>query len=46
MNFITGSELGAISYDNSKIISLSKNQKIISEMIIAADGKNSAVRKI
>ncbi len=46
VNFITGSELDTIFYNNSNIISLSGNQKIISEMIIAADGKNSAVRKI
>ena len=46
VNFITGSNLNSISYSNSKIISFSSNKKIKSKLIIAADGKNSTVRKI
>jgi 2-octaprenyl-6-methoxyphenol hydroxylase len=46
VNFITGSNLNSISYSNSKIISFSNNTKINSKLIIAADGKNSTVRKI
>ena len=44
--FITGSNLDSISYSNSSIISSSNNKKINSKLIIAADGKNSTVRKI
>ena len=44
--FLTGSSLNSISYENSKIVSLSNKKKIKSKLIIAADGKNSAVRKI
>jgi len=46
VNFITGSNLASITYSNSKIISFSNNKKIKSKLIIAADGKNSTVRKI
>ena len=46
VNFITGSNLNSISYSNSKVISFSNNKKINSKLIIAADGKHSAVRKI
>jgi len=46
VNFIKGSNLKSISYSNSKIISFSSNKKIKSKLIIAADGKNSTVRKI
>ncbi len=46
VNFIRGSSLKSISYNNSKIISFSNNKKINSKLIIAADGKNSSVRKI
>ena len=46
VNFITGSNLNSITYSNSKIISFSNNIKIKSKLIIAADGKNSTVRKI
>ena len=46
VNFITGSNLNSISYNNSSIISSSNNKKINSKLIIAADGKNSTVRKI
>ena len=46
VNFITGSNLNSISYSNSSIISSSNNKKINSKLIIAADGKNSTVRKI
>ena len=46
VNFITGSNIHSISYSNSQIISSSNNIKINSKLIIAADGKNSTVRKI
>ncbi len=46
VNFIMGSSLNSITYSNSKIISFSNNKKIKSKLIIAADGKNSTVRKI
>ena len=46
VDFITGSNLNSISYNNSRIISCSNNKKINSKLIIAADGKNSTVRKI
>ncbi len=46
VKFITGSNLNSISYHNSKIISVSNNKRINSKLIIAADGKNSTVRKI
>ncbi len=46
VNFITGSNLNSIYYSNSSIISSSNNKKINSKLIIAADGKNSTVRKI
>ena len=46
VNFLVGSRIASITYSNSKVISFSNNNKISSSMIIAADGKNSAVRKI
>ncbi len=46
VNFLRGSSLNSISYNDSKIISFSNNKKINSKLIIAADGKNSSVRKI
>ena len=46
VNFLTGSSLSSISYSNSKIISFSNKKTINSKLIIAADGKNSTVRKI
>ena len=46
VSIVEGSSISSINAHNSKILSFSKNEKISSEMIIAADGKNSAVRKI
>ena len=46
VNFITESNLSSISYSDSEIISFSNNKTINSKLIIAADGKNSTVRKI
>ena len=46
VTFVTESTLNSIYYNNSKIISCSNNKKINSKLIIAADGKNSTVRKI
>ena len=46
ISIVEGSSISSINCNNSKILSFSKNEKISSEMIIAADGKNSAVRKI
>jgi 2-octaprenyl-6-methoxyphenol hydroxylase len=46
VNFIMGSKLNLITYENNKIISFSNNYKIKSKLIIAADGKNSTVRKL
>ena len=46
VNFISGSGLESVSYNEKKIISISKNNKIKSNLLIAADGKNSTVRKI
>ena len=43
---IEGTNISSISSNSSKILTFSKKTKIISDMIIAADGKNSAVRKI
>ena len=46
ISIVEGSSISSINCNNSKILSFSKNEKISSDMIIAADGKNSAVRKI
>ncbi|MBD1147754.1 FAD-dependent monooxygenase [Pelagibacterales bacterium SAG-MED31] len=46
VNFETDSNIKSISNYNKKIISLSNSKKIISKLIIAADGKNSTVRKL
>ena len=46
VNFLVNSNIASISYSNAKVVSFSNNKKISSSMIIAADGKNSAVRKI
>ena len=46
ISIIEEASISSISYSNSKILSFSKNEKISSDIIIAADGKNSAVRKI
>jgi len=46
ISIIEGAGISSINSNNSKILSFSKNEKISSDMIIAADGKNSAVRKI
>ena len=46
ISIVEGSSISSINHNNSKILSFSKNEKIASEIIIAADGKNSAVRKI
>ena len=46
ISIIEGASISSINCNSSKILSLSKNKKISSDMIIAADGKNSAVRKI
>ena len=41
-----GASISSISFNDSKILSFSKNEIISSDMIVAADGKNSAIRKI
>ena len=46
ISIIEGDSISSINCNSSKILSFSKNKKISSDMIIAADGKNSAVRKI
>ena len=46
VSVIEGASITSINSNSSKIFSFSKNEKISSDMIIAADGKNSAVRKI
>ena len=46
ISIIEGASISSINCNDSKIMSFSKNEKISSDMIIAADGKNSAVRKI
>lgn len=46
VNFVYGSYLSSIAYKNSNIITFSSTTKIVSKMIIAADGKNSTVREI
>ena len=46
ISIIEGASISSINYNRSKINSFSKNERISSDMIIAADGKNSAVRKI
>jgi len=46
ISIIEEASISSISCNNSKILSFSKNEKISSDIIIAADGKNSAVRKI
>ena len=46
VNFLMGSSISSITHSGSKVISLTNNEKISSQMLIAADGKNSAVRKI
>ena len=46
ISILEGASISSINCNNSKILSFSKNEKISSDMIIAADGKNSAVRKI
>ena len=46
ISIIEGANISSINSSSSKILTSSKNEKISSEMIIAADGKNSAVRKI
>ena len=46
ISIIEGTNISSISSNSSKILSFSKNEKISSDIIIAADGKNSAVRKI
>ena len=46
VNFISGSSINSILYEHSNIITHSNKEKIISKLLIAADGKNSTVRKI
>jgi len=46
ITILEGANISSINFNNSKILTFSKNEKISSDMIIAADGKNSAVRKI
>ena len=46
ISIVEGSSISSINSNNSKILSFSKNESISSDMIIAADGKNSTVRKI
>ena len=46
VNFLVSSSIASINYSNSEVNSFSNNIKINSSMVIAADGKNSAVRKI
>ena len=46
ISFLEGANIFSIDYNTSKILSFSEHEKITSDMIIAADGKNSAVRKI
>ena len=44
--FLKSEKINSISQKNKNIISFSENKKIKSKLIIAADGKNSAVRHI
>ena len=46
ITIIEGANISSINSNSSKILTFSNNEKISSDMIIAADGKNSAVRKI
>ena len=46
ISIIEGANISSINSNSSKIFTFSKTEKISSDMIIAADGKNSAVRKI
>ena len=46
VNFLTGSSINTISCDNSKISTFSNSNKISSKLLLAADGKNSTVRKL
>ena len=46
VNFLFESSLHDLSYKNSKIISLSNKKKINAKLVIAADGKKSAVREL
>ena len=46
ITILEGANISSIKSNSSKILTYSKNEKISSDMIIAADGKNSAVRKI
>jgi len=43
---IEGANISSINSNSSKILTFAKKTKISSDMIIAADGKNSGVRKI
>ena len=46
VRFFTGEKINSISQKNKNIISFSQAKKIKSKLIIAADGKNSAVRQM
>ncbi len=46
ISIIEGADISSIKSNSSKILTFSKNEQIRSDMIIAADGRNSAVRKI
>ena len=46
ISIIENANISSIKCNNSKILTFSNNEKISSDMIIAADGKSSAVRKI
>ncbi len=46
VNFQMGSSINSILFNKLNNISLSNNKKINSKLMIAADGKNSSVRKI
>ena len=46
ISIIENANISSIECNNSKILTFSNNEKISSDMIIAADGKSSAVRRI
>ena len=46
ISIIESANISSINCNGPKILTFSKNEQISSDMLIAADGKNSAVRKI
>tara|TARA_Y100001970_G_scaffold257664_1_gene336756 strand:- start:2381 stop:3571 length:1191 start_codon:yes stop_codon:yes gene_type:complete len=46
VNFLMGSSINSILFNKLNNISISNNKKINSKLMIAADGKNSTIRKI